>query len=73
MNIDERLHHNFKHHPPTEEAEKMHATVRDTALTFAMVIAQLPDSCEKSLALTRVEEAMFWANACVAREVSAKG
>lgn len=31
--------------------------------------AELVDSREKSIAMTKIEECMFWANACVARNM----
>ena len=47
-----------------EDAER----IRGAAYIFAYAILQtVPDSRERSLALTKVEEAMFWANAGIAR------
>jgi len=34
------------------------------------VLQVAPDSRERSLALTKIEEAVFWANAAIAREES---
>lgn len=43
--------------------------IRSAALYLAKVIqSNTPPSREQSLALTNVEQAMFWANAAIARE-----
>lgn len=64
-NLDER----FKHHPPTSlTVQNAHEALRDASRTMAEVIESIcPDGREKALALTKTEEAMFWANAAVAR------
>jgi hypothetical protein len=59
----------FQTHQPTDDVvTAAHERVRDHAYRFAeMLDTILPDSREKSLAMTKIEEAMFWANASVAR------
>lgn len=63
----EEIHERFKHHPPTPDRIDLHQMVRvdaeDLALTFNQI---LPESREKSLALTAVQEAAMWANAALA-------
>jgi hypothetical protein len=42
--------------------------IRDRALNFAAFIEEkCPDSREKSLAITNLEQAVMWANAAIAR------
>ena len=69
MDADD-LRNRFKYHPPrTERRRKEHEAVRDRALGFADFINEvLPEGREKSLAVTKVEEAMMWANAGLARQ-----
>jgi hypothetical protein len=59
----------FNYHPPlTEDRRETHATIRSELLDVAEWLnEQLPDGREKSLAVTKLEEAMFWANAALAR------
>lgn len=66
----QEIHDRFMHHPPTETRAVVHENarrwVRETAESFDQ---HLPESREKSLALTRLEEALFWANAAIARHM----
>ena len=59
----------FKHHPPkSEETISKHQAARSGADDLFNLIQQLaPDGREKSLAITKVEEALFWLNAAIAR------
>lgn len=67
MSYDE-LKNRFNYHPPNEEKVTKHEFVRNTLFEVAEDFSELlPDSREKSLALTKLEEAMFWANASIAR------
>lgn len=55
--------HNSKHTQP-----ERYTDIRAAALAVAFTIDELsPDSREKSLAITHLEEAVFWANAAIAR------
>jgi hypothetical protein len=58
----------FKFHPGTEDSIPRHEEIRDSALMMAEdILSWVPEGREKSLALTRLEEAIFWANAGIAR------
>jgi hypothetical protein len=63
----------FEYHPPkTQTVIEMHQDVRSECLSMALSLNQtLPDGREKALAITKLEEVMFWANAAIAREISA--
>lgn len=63
------LENRFSFHPAnTEEKKQAHETVRNTCLRVAIDLNNLlPEGREKALALTHLEEVMFWANAGVAR------
>jgi hypothetical protein len=62
------LFNRFKYHPATEVTGPKHEKVRDSCYNLAVVIdLVVPDGREKSLAMTKIEEAMFWANAGIAR------
>lgn len=58
----------FTYHKPTPEQVEMYQTLRDTAHAFAEAIVEhVPGSREQALALTKLEECVFWANAGIAR------
>lgn len=58
----------FRYHAPDDEKIIKHGTVRNQVLEIAMDWdAELPDGREKALAITKLEEATFWANAAIAR------
>ena len=59
----------FTHHPPgSDQVVRAHEVVRKEFLGTALVINSiLPESREKSLAFTALEEALMWTNAAIAR------
>ena len=58
----------FTYHPPKDAQPERYSALRDAALDLAADIdAQCPPSREKSLALTKLEESVMWANAAIAR------
>lgn len=69
MNYDE-IEHRFVYHPPTGEGQiQRYRAIREMAKDLAHTIdALVEDSREKSVALTKLDEVVFWANAGVARE-----
>lgn len=59
---------NFTYHKPRPEDLVIYNHLRDEAKELAFSINSMcPESREKSLALTKLEEAIMWANASVAR------
>jgi hypothetical protein len=66
---DSDLKHRFQFHPADAmNTQEAHKAVREICLDAAVEINDLlPDGREKSLAITKLEEAMFWANAGIAR------
>ena len=59
---------NFSYHPPKEGQPERYVRIRAQAKEFAATVATLcPDSRERSLAMTKLEECVMWANAAIAR------
>lgn len=62
------LDNRFDYHAPESSAIAGHETLRSHSKDFVSTINTVcPDSREKSLAITKLEEVLFWANAAVAR------
>jgi len=67
MPIDD-LERRFTYHPPKDGQPAKYETIRSRAKSLANEIDELaPDSREKSLAITHLEETVMWANAAIAR------
>ena len=65
---DKEMINRFSYHPPKEGQPERYDHLRQRAMEFACIVdMQCPDSREKALALTKIEEAMMWANAAIAR------
>lgn len=67
--LDPDLENRFTYHAP-KDADQVarYGCIRNIAKNFAYNIkAMTPASREQSLALTHLEEAVFWANAAIAR------
>ncbi len=57
----------FSYHKPAGYQAKRYETIRDTAKTLAYTINNdCPESREKSLAITSLQQAVMWANASIA-------
>lgn len=62
------LQKNFTYHPPKPGQPGIYTGIRDMAHDYANYIQCVcPESRELSLALTKIEESVMWANASVAR------
>jgi hypothetical protein len=58
----------FTYHAPKEGQADRYVLLRDRAFYLAELFTeQCPQSRELSLALTKLEESVFWANAAIAR------
>lgn len=65
---DKDLQKRFTYHPPKGDQALRYEMIRDRAHDFAAFINEkCPDSREKSLAVTHLEDAVMWANAAIAR------
>ena len=63
-----QIENNFTYHTPKEGQPEKYQSLRNQAKELAYLIDELvPNSREKSLAMTKLEEAIFWANAGIAR------
>lgn len=62
------LRHRFMYHQPFGNQPQRYQELRNAGYDFAMLVAATtPESREQSLALTKIEEAIMWANAAIAR------
>lgn len=63
-----QIENTFTYHPVKEGQLEKYSDIRKKAKELAYLIQALcPDSREKSLASTKLEEAVMWANASIAR------
>lgn len=64
------IEHRFAFHAATSnEKRDAHSSVRQQCKRLADALnEQLPEGREKSLAITNLEQAMFWGNAALARQ-----
>jgi DNA-directed RNA polymerase subunit F len=68
ISLNPQIENNFKYHKADEVKGQLHDEIRNIFKEVAYKIDQLcPNSREKSLAITKLEESMMWANAAVAR------
>lgn len=57
----------FGYHPATDDTKALHEAIRCSFTAMAEVLnILLPDSREKSLALTALQESAMWSNAAIA-------
>ncbi|GAB4287300.1 MAG: hypothetical protein Kow0098_03640 [Ignavibacteriaceae bacterium] len=58
----------FDYHAPAPGQPEKYITVRATLKeTAQIIVSACPESRERSIAITKLEEAMYWANAAIAR------
>jgi len=64
----DQLDNNFMYHSPKPGQNEKYEHLRAQAKSLAEQINEMcPDSREKSLAFTKLEESIMWANASIAR------
>lgn len=68
MSRKDQIEKAFTYYPPKPGQPDRYVRIRDKAKEFALVIDDcVPDSREKSVALTELETVVMWANAGIAR------
>jgi hypothetical protein len=66
--IQNQIEKSFMYHPPKPDQVPRYELLRAQGKNLANEIhVRCPDSREKSLALTKLEEVIMWANAAIAR------
>lgn len=66
--LDNNIENVFTYHAPKPGQPEKYEALRAKAKELAyLVTSSCPVSRERSLAMTKLEEAIFWANASVAR------
>jgi hypothetical protein len=62
------IKNNFSYHPPKGDQAERYERLRSLAKELATLMDSLcPNSREKSIALTNLEQSVMWANASIAR------
>ena len=62
------IENNFTYHKPHGDQRGKYEAIRAQGKELALLMRDLcPDSREKSLAMTKLEECVMWANAAIAR------
>ncbi|MDV3426655.1 MAG: hypothetical protein LIR50_05630 [Bacillota bacterium] len=66
--MNPQIENNFKYHELKTDQPEKYNVLRNKAKELAYEIERLcPNSREKSLAMTKLEESTMWANASIAR------
>ena len=67
--FNEQIENNFSYHTPKEGQPEKYNKLRDKAKELAYLISEVcPNSRERALAITKLEECSMWTNAAIARE-----
>jgi len=62
------IENNFRYHSPKPGQNEKYEALRGEARKLAYMFDEMcPNSRERSLAMTKLEEAVMWANASIAR------
>lgn len=62
------IDNNFKYHSPKPGQAEIYQEIRAKGKELAILInEECPDTRERSLAMTNIEQAVMWANAAIAR------
>lgn len=70
--VNDDLEKRFTYHAPKEGQTEIYQELRNKAKELAYMIEHFcPNTREKSLAVTKLEECVMWANASVARHGAA--
>jgi hypothetical protein len=65
---EEEIIHNFSYHAPSDTDVTKHEVLRKECQELALLIHNVcPESREKSIAITKLEEVSMWGNAAIAR------
>lgn len=65
---EEQIENNFKYHEPKPGQPEKYNLLRQKSKELAYLIDELcPNSRERALAITKLEEVSMWANASIAR------
>ena len=65
MNID--LANSFTYHPPQEGQPERYEEIRGRPRLAEIIVGEVSDSRERTIAIGKIEEAVMWANAGIAR------
>ena len=64
----QRLINDFQYHPAVEDQQQRYERIRSDAQQLALlIVGHTPPGREQAVALTKLEEAVMWANAAIAR------
>jgi len=67
----DRIGRDFTYHAPKGDQPQRYERLREAAKALAeMIVMSCPDSRERALAITKLEEAVMWTNAGIARNES---
>lgn len=67
MITNAQIENSFTYHPPVGNQQERYVALRDKAKDLALDIINLtPSSREQSTAITKLEEAIMWANKAIA-------
>ena len=67
--MNETIENNFSYHAPKAGQPEKYEQLRGKAKELACLMSELcPNSRERALAMTKLEECSMWANAAIARE-----
>lgn len=66
--MNNQIENNFMYHSPKDGQAEKYEEIREKGKELAYLIDGIcPNSREKSLAMTKLEESVMWANASIAR------